>query len=207
MITEDFVKRTAKDQNRDINKVRRALTRAFCTIPQTAVASEELVLRLARTYLDKIPKITHIPVEIVEDKSEKIEKNKKRGRKPLYRGKVILGGTKNTYRCWWEENGDMALDMARDDKYFPEAQIGGNYALVKEYLRNEWKNRFEFTLPELKQAMAEKYPEKARHSGFRLQRWGNASYWERSDGVAVKPLWKQIERKKYMNIFWIGDED
>lgn len=198
IITDAFVEKVACEYQ-DVKKVRSALTRALCMTPNPEKATEELVLRLAKGYLKDIQtKQIKVEVEIEKPKS-------KRGRKSLGRGKQVIGGTKNTYRCWWQENGDSALEMARDDSVFPEAQPGGNYALTKEFLRVEWKNKFEFTLPELKEALAEKYPEKADHSGFRLQRWGNASYWERTDGVAVKPIWKQLERKKYMNIFYVGE--
>ena len=128
------------------------------------------------------------------------EESTLRGRRPLNRGKMLLAGKNGKVTGFWER--DDAMDVALDDRLFKEAQPKGNYAKVKHFLQNGWSNVEEFTLPELKKALGEKYPEKADYNGFRLQRWHEAYYWEKTGEIAVKPIYKKATYRSYHNIFY-----
>jgi hypothetical protein len=124
---------------------------------------------------------------------------KKRGRKPLNKGKMLIAGPKGKMSSFWERHN--AFEEALDDSIFPNAQPGGNYKRTKDFLKNEWKEVDEFKLPDLSKALGEKYPDNADYNGFRLQRWHDAAYWETGE-VAIKPLYKKATYRTYYNIFY-----
>ena len=128
------------------------------------------------------------------------ESHVKLGRKSSNRGKMIQVGTKTNTKSFWDTE-EIALKQAIDDNFAPEAQPGGNYKKAKDFLRNEWKHIEIFTLPDLKDALAKKYPEQADYGGFRLQRWHEATYWE-NGCLAIKPIWKKESFREYLNIFF-----
>ena len=128
----------------------------------------------------------------------------KRGRKPLHKGKKVLGGTKKTVRDFWLDY-DNAMDLALNDNFPDTPQPKGNYAKTKHFLRTHWKHVQYFRLVDLRRTLADKYPEMAQHSGFRTRRWGNAYYWENTGEIAEKPLWKKIDKHKLLNIFYIPE--
>jgi hypothetical protein len=128
-------------------------------------------------------------------------KSKGRGRPPLNRGKMLSAGKKGKVPIFWDS--PNAFEHALDDSMFPDAQPKGNYAKTKHFLKTAWCNKEEFTLPELKEALGEKYPEQADYNGFRLQRWHEAYYWEGTGKVAVKPLYKKATYRTYHNIFYV----
>ena len=125
---------------------------------------------------------------------------KARGRRPLHRGKMLLAGNNGKVPLFWDRTN--AFEEALDDSVFPNSQPGGNYAKTKHFLKTKWKHVEEFTLPELKDALAEKYPENADYNGFRLQRWHEAYYWENTGEIAIKPIYKKATYRTYHNIFY-----
>ena len=127
-----------------------------------------------------------------------------RGRRPLHRGKMLSAGKKGKVPLFWDSKD--AFDDAIDDSVYPNAQPGGNYAKTKHLLKNAWKNVDEFSLPDLKDALAEKYPEQADYNGFRLQRWHEAYYWELTNEIAIKPIYKKATYRTYHNIFYVEPE-
>jgi hypothetical protein len=137
------------------------------------------------------------------DMNEKVCSSKKRGRKPLNRGKMLIPGPKGKVPSFWDRRN--AIQDAIDDSEFPDAQPGGNYDKAKQFLKKEWKHVEEFKLPDLSKALGEKYPEHADYNGFRLQRWHDAAYWE-TGGVATKPLYKKATYRTYFNIFYVEPE-
>jgi hypothetical protein len=58
-------------------------------------------------------------------------------------------------------------------------------------------------LPDLAEALSEKYHEHAKHNGtFRIQRWHEGTYWEDTLELIVKPLYKKATFRSYYNIFY-----
>lgn len=188
----------------DRKAVKLALCRAVVMIPNQNSIQKETIFRLAKNLLEENKKVPEPKkkeaIEIITDTQPK-EKSK-RGRKPFHRGKLILGGTKKAIQNFWRDIKD-AERVAADDKYYPEAQPGGNYKRTKIFLREDWNKKSQFTLTNLKEELTKKYPNKSDFGGFRLQRWGNASYWANTGKIAIKPLWKKISRFDYKNIFYL----
>lgn len=138
----------------------------------------------------------------VDELSKKVGAPKKRGRKPLNRGKMIIAGPKGKVndKSFWDRQ--HAFEEATDDNFLPDAQPGGNYEKAKKFLQNEWKDVEEFKLPDLSKALGEKYPEQSDYNGFRLQRWHDAAYWE-TGSIAIKPIYKKATYRTYYNIFYV----
>ena len=191
------------------------ISKAISLIPNPSFINNDNVLRLSKNLISTEPKqannIAPKTFEILEiEDNHPISIKKKRtnnaGRKPLFRGKLIQGGTKKTVRDFWLENVNP-IDIAKDDTIFASAQPGDNYRKTKQFLKEDWKDKELFTLPELIEALTKKYPEKAKQNGkFRVQRWGNAFYWENTGEIATKPLWKKQKHQIYLNIFFVGSK-
>jgi len=177
-------------------KINRGAKLALCKVVSTArdpnkITKEEL-FRKALLYVNKND----------QDPITKSDKKKcgRTSKVNLNKRKMILGGSKNS------DNNDFwmrsdAFEIALNDDMYPDTQPGGNYEKAKRFLKNDWVHVEMFTMPELIKSLTEKYPEKDNGSGFRVQRWHNAHYWE--DGsIAIKPLWKKASYRDYHNIFY-----
>ena len=152
-----------------INKAtaKRALARALNTLPDHKQDDKETIFRFSKGFIK--------PVKVVKKMSEvQSPKPERRGRKKSLNGKKILGGTKKYPRSFWDF--EDAIEKAIDDEFLPDAVSGGNYQKVKEFLRNDWAKVDVFKLPDLQKALEEKYPEESSHSGFSMQRWGDAFF-------------------------------
>jgi hypothetical protein len=198
-ITEDMVSELAKI-NPNEKTVRFVLCKALNSIPNKDYHTREWVIKVAKRFLPSAATET-----VVQDvkKFQKTPK-KKVGRKPLNRGKIVLGGA--NFKSFWKN--EKALEWALDDSLFPQAQPKGNYMLVKNLLRGDWKHKFSFSAIELRKEMERRHPERiGNDNAFKVQRWGDAMYWETTGEMASKPLWKKISRKEYQNIFYVGDSE
>jgi len=211
-VTNDMIEELSsicKHKNR--NKLNFAICKAINLFPNPSFMTRELVLQKAKfLVLDEIE--TEVKKEeensaleckeIIENlKTFDIpDSKKKRGRKPQHRGKLVLGGTKFNRKSFWNS---YTLEQAQDDGFLPEAQPGGNYSKVKEFLKTDWKYKEKFKLPELIEALSKKYNNTESYSeSFRLQRWGDAQYWENTGNIAIKPLWKRLTRQEVLNVFY-----
>lgn len=198
LVTEELINKLASPHYKK-SQLKLVLSKAISSITVESALTEDRVLRLAKLYLKDIKIEKPVGVTSVDIPESEIKINK-RGRKPLHRGKLYRAGTKHCRQDFWKDNLDPEK-IAKDDLYFPKAQPGGNYALVKDFLRNEWKNVETFKLNDLKMELKNKYPERCKSGEFRVQRWGNAHYWQNNGEIAIKPLWRNINRFECRNLF------
>jgi len=213
MITEELIEEFSETIDKKVAK--RALIRAFNTLPNQNEFNKTLLFRFANKFVLQFEKkeskptlapsseVSCVPKEIRLDTFKEVldeVQTKKRGRKPLNRGKMILGGTKTYSKSFWDS--PNAMNEATNDDFYPKAQPKGNYLKTKNFLKNDWKEIEFFKLPDLVSSLEEKYPLKSAYNGFRVQRWGDASYWSKTGKIAIKPLWKKKNRNTYTNIFY-----
>jgi len=197
IVTDELVRELSKKCDCDNkNKLVFSLSKAICMLPNPESLTKYNILRFAESILkEDLSKNNEIEQREVIEKIDKGPKPRRRGgRQPLFRGKKILGGTKSNPVSFWDNH---TVGDAVNDSVYPNAQPKGNYELVKNFLKNDWGHIPTFKLPELKKALFDKYK-----SDIRLQRWYDYHCWESTNEVAIKPLWKRLDRRNSINIFY-----
>jgi len=212
-VTNDMIEELSSICNhKNRNRLNFAICKAINLFPNPSCITKELVLQKAKylvledveeetnTKSERLEVIENLKTFDVPEPKVTNTSTKKRGRKPQHCGKLVLGGTKFNCKSFWNS---YTIEQARDDSFLPEAQPGGNYSKVKEFLRTDWKHKEKFKLPELICELTKKYNSTESYSeSFRLQRWGDAQYWENTGNVAIKPLWKRLTRQEVLNVFY-----